>query len=153
MKAKLPVLIIALLEWSLTVNSQVITVNPVFPISSGPVVITFNADQGNMGLKDYAGDDVYAHTGVITNQSISGSDWKYVIAAWGTNLPKAKLTKVSANVYTLAISPSIREFYGVPAGEKILKLAFVFRNSGGSVTGRDVGGADIFYNVSEAGFL
>ena len=31
MKAKLPVLIIALLEWSLTVNSQVITVNPVFP--------------------------------------------------------------------------------------------------------------------------
>ena len=150
MKAKLPVLIIALLEWSLTVNSQVITVNPVFPTSSDAVVITFNADKGSMGLKDYPGDDVYAHTGVITDKSTSGSDWKYVIAVWGTNLPKAKLTKVSANVYTLSISPSIREFYGVPAGEKILKLTFVFRNSGGAVTGRDVGGTDIFYDVSEA---
>ena len=103
-----------------------------------------------MGLKDYPGDDVYAHTGVITDKSTSGSDWKYVIAAWGTDLPKAKLTKVSANVYTLAISPSIREFYGVPAEEKILKLTFVFRISGGSVTGRDVGGTDIFYDVAEA---
>ena len=103
-----------------------------------------------MGLKDYPGDDVYAHTGVITDLSTGGSDWKYVIATWSTNLPKAKLTKVSANVYTLSISPSIREFYGVPAGEKILKLAFVFRNSGGSITGRDVGGTDIFYDVSEA---
>ncbi len=103
-----------------------------------------------MGLIDYAGDDVYAHTGVITDKSTSGSDWKYVIAEWSTNLPKAKLTKVSANVWTLTISPSIREFYGVPAEEKILKMAFVFRNSGGTVTGRDVGGTDIFYDVSEA---
>ena len=72
-------------------------------------------------------------------------------------LPHGQLTclkqssqKCHANVYTLTISPSIREFYGVPADEKILKLAFVFRNSGGSVTGRDVGGTDIFYDVSEA---
>lgn len=147
MNHKLPVLILILAGFSLTASAQVITADPVFPVSSGPVVITFHADQGNMGMKDYAGDDVYAHTGVVTN--LSGGQWKYVIATWTTNIPKAKLTKVSANVYTLAISPSIREFFGVPAGEEILKLAFVFRNSTGSVTGRDVGGADIFYNVSE----
>ncbi|MRR19585.1 T9SS type A sorting domain-containing protein, partial [bacterium] len=135
--------------WSMSLTGQVIVTNPVFPVSSGPVVITFNADKGDMGLKDYTGDDVYAHTGVITNLSTGPSDWKYVIAGWTTNLPKAKLTKVSANVYTLSISPSIREFYAVPAGEQIQKLAFVFRNSDGSRTGRDVGGADIFYNVSE----
>lgn len=144
------IFIFLLLGTAVTINAQVITVTPVFPTSSDAVVITFNADKGNMGLKDYAGDDVYAHTGVITDKSTGGSDWKYVIAEWGTNLPKAKLTKVSANVYTLSISPSIREFYGVPAGEKILKLTFVFRNSGGSITGRDVGGTDIFYDVSEA---
>lgn len=147
MKHKLPVLILILAGFSLAASAQVITADPVFPVSSGPVVITFHADQGNMGMKDYAGDDVYAHTGVITN--LSGGQWKYVIATWTTNIPKAKLTKVSANVYTLTISPSIREFYGVPAGEEILKLAFVFRNSAGTATGRDVGGADIFYNVSE----
>ena len=149
MKAKLLILILSLASLSVATEAQVITANPVFPVSSGQVVITFNADQGDMGLKDYTGDDVYAHTGVITSASTGPSDWKYVIATWTTNLPKAKLTKVSANVYTLTISPSIREFYGVPAGEQILKLAFVFRNGNGSKTGRDVGGADIFYNVSE----
>ncbi len=149
MKLKFAVLILILAGYSLASTAQVITADPVFPVSSGQVVITFNADRGDMGLKDYTGDDVYAHTGVITSASTGPSDWKYVIATWTTNLPKAKLTKVSANVYTLTISPSIREFYGVPAGEQILKLAFVFRNSTGSRTGRDSGGADIFYNVSE----
>lgn len=149
MKAKLLILILSLASLSVATEAQVITANPVFPVASGQVVITFNADQGDMGLKDYTGDDVYAHTGVITSASTGPSDWKYVIAAWATNLPKAKLTKVSANVYTLTISPSIREFYGVPAGEQIQKLAFVFRNGNGSRTGRDIGGGDIFYNVSE----
>ena len=152
MKSAFTTLVFILSGYLTSLVAQVITVNPAFPTSSNSVVVTFNADKGDMGLKDYGDDDVYAHTGVITDKSTGTSDWKYVIAPWGTFLPKAKLTKVSANVYTLAISPSIREFYGVPEGEKILKLAFVFRNTAavGTRTGRDVGGADIFYNVSEA---
>lgn len=150
MVLRIKTFILLLVVTAFTLEAQVITVNPIFPTDSDGVVVTFNADKGNMGLMDYAGDDVYAHTGVITDKSTSGSDWKYVIAEWSTNLPKAKLTKVSANVWTLTISPSIREFYGVPAEEKILKMAFVFRNSTGTVTGRDVGGTDIFYDVSEA---
>ncbi len=129
--------------------SQVVTADPTFPVASRPVVITFHADRGDMGLKDYAGDDVYAHTGVITSASTGPSDWKYVVAGWSVNLPKAKLTKVSANSYTLEITPSIRDYYGVPAGEEIVKLAFVFRNANGSRSGRATGGADIFYDVSE----
>ncbi|HPI28722.1 MAG TPA: alpha-amylase family glycosyl hydrolase, partial [Candidatus Marinimicrobia bacterium] len=39
----------------------------------------------------------------------------------------------------------------IPDGEKILKLAFVFRNADGSKSGRDVGGADIFQNLFEVG--
>jgi len=108
MKAKLLILILSLAALSAAMEAQVITANPVFPVSSGQVVITFYADRGDMGLKDYTGDDVYAHTGVITSASTGPSDWKYVIATWTTNLPKAKLTRVSANVYTLAITPSIR---------------------------------------------
>lgn len=151
MRHKLFFLIILLCGWMAIVDAQVITTVPLFPIASGQVVVTFNADKGDMGLKDYAGDDVYAHTGVITDKSTGPSDWKYVVAPWTPTAPppKVKLTKVSANVYTLNITPSIREYYGVPAEEKILKLAFVFRNSTGSRTGRDIGGADIFYNVSE----
>lgn len=153
MRVTTAILILALGAWGLTSKAQVITADPVFPTASNAVTITFNADKGNMGLKDYAGTSrIYAHTGVITDKSTSGSDWKYVVANWGAFTAKARLVKVSANVYTLTVSPSIREFYGVPAGEKIIKLAFVFRDTVGdpnTATGRDVGGADIFYNVSE----
>src|SRR5665647_2516437 len=95
-----------------------VTSNPALPNETLPVTITFDATQGTAGLKDYTGD-IYAHTGVITDQSTSVSDWKYVIATWTTNIPKAKLTRVTANTYTLEITPDIRSFYGVPAGEKI----------------------------------
>lgn len=150
MKLKLPVLAMILAGWSLNMQAQVITAEPVFPLESGPVVITFHSDQGDMGLKDYPGDDIYAYTGVITDQS--NGAWDYVLqSSWTDFVPKAKLTKVSANVYTLTITPSIREYYGVPAGEKILKMAFVFRNTAliNTRSGRDTGGSDIFYNVSE----
>lgn len=128
MKLKLHLTVLLLLGSVMSLLSQVITTNPVFPTASDAVVITFNADKGDMGLKDYTGDDLYAHTGVITDKSTGGSDWKYVIA------------------------PSIREFYGVPLSEKILKLAFVFRNTAitNTRTGREVGEADIFYNVTSA---
>jgi glycosidase len=153
MKRKLATLILILAGWNLASHAQVVTADPVFPVASGSVVITFHADAGDMGLKDYTGTSrIYAHTGVITDQSTSGSDWKYVIADWGVFLAKARLTQTGANTYILSIGPSIREYYGVPESEKILKLAFVFRDtvpSPNTKTGRDVGGADIFYDVSE----
>lgn len=146
-KMKTKVLFLTLLLMSyLTLKGQVITSSPVFPLETDAVTITFHADQGNAALKDYTGD-IYAHTGVITNLSTSTSSWRYVIAPWTTNLTKAKMTKVSANVYTLTISPSIREFYGVPAAETIDSMAFVFRNSTGTIVGRTATGGDIFYRV------
>lgn len=138
----------------ITVNAQVITTNPALPTDMQSVVITFNADQGSKGLMNYTGD-VYAHTGVITDKSTSDSDWKYVKSSWGVNTPDCKLTRVSANVYTLNISNSIRQYYGVPSTEKIKKMAFVFRSGvkvgSNYLEGKDTGGKDIFYNVYEAG--
>jgi len=131
--------------------SQLIVTDPALPVENLPVTIFFDATQGDKGLMNYTGDDVYAHTGVITDKSTSPSDWKYVKAAWNVNLPECKLTKIDTNKYRIYFGPSIRDFYGVPAGEKILKMCFVFRNSNGSVTGRDVGGADIFVPVYEPG--
>ncbi len=153
MKAKLPTLVFIIAALSLAAQAQVVTTDPVFPTSAGQVTITFHADKGDMGMKDYSGDDVYAHTGVITNLSSGPSDWKYVVSGtWSNTVPppeKVKLTRVDANSYTLTVSPSIRAFYGVPESESILRLTFVFRNGNASRTGRDIGGADIFYNVSE----
>jgi glycosidase len=131
--------------------TQVISSEPSLPLHNEAVTITFHADQGNKALMNYAGDDVYAHTGVITDKSTDSKDWQYVKAEWDTNIPACKLTKLSANKYQLVISPSIRAFYQVDEGDKILKMAFVFRNSSGTLIGRESGGADIFSEVFEDG--
>lgn len=133
--------------------SQVITTNPEFPVSDEPVTITFNATEGTGGLKDHNGD-VYAHTGVITDQITSDSDWRYVIADWDENIAKAKMERdeTDPNLYTLDITPSIREFYGVPENETIEQMAFVFRNSDGSRAGKAEGGEDIFAEVYQNQF-
>ncbi|HRZ42839.1 MAG TPA: alpha-amylase family glycosyl hydrolase [Bacteroidales bacterium] len=139
---------------SITSYGQVVTTVPVFPTDSDTVSVFFYADQGSQGLNNFTGD-VYAHTGVITTASQSPSDWKYVKAAWGVNIPATKLTKVAANLYRLDIMPSIRAYYGVPAQEKILEMAFVFRSAtevGGSfLEGKTAGGGDIFIKVWEPG--
>jgi 1,4-alpha-glucan branching enzyme len=135
---------------SFCLKAQVVTTSPLLPTDNQQVVVTFYADRGNQGLINYTGD-IYAHTGVITDKSTSATDWKYVKAAWTTNLPACKLTKIETNRFQLTLASSIRGFYGVPAGDKILKLAFVFRSSDGSKTGREANGGDIFATVYEEG--
>ena len=126
----------------LGVSAQV-TTNPNPPYDDQAVTITFNAAEGSQGLMGYTGD-VYAHTGVITDQSTSTSDWKYVKSDWGVNIDDCKLTSAGDNIFTLEISPSIREFYGVPEGEKIEQLVFVFRSSDSSREGKTSEGERYF---------
>jgi len=130
------------------VFSQVIITDPEFPLEDKSVTIYFDASEGNQALADYSGD-VYAHTGVITDKSSGESDWRYVKTEWNENTSENKLIRLSNNKYILSISPSIRDYYGVPEDEKILKMAFVFRNSDGSVVARDIGDSDIFAPVYE----
>ncbi len=129
-----------------------VTTDPEFPVAGETVKIIFDATQGTAGLQDYSGD-IYAHTGVITDQSTSGSDWKYVIADWNVNTDKAKLTRISTNIYELEITPDIASFYGVPPSEKIEQMAFVFRSADGSREGKASGGTDIFVDVYEPGLV
>ena len=129
---------------------QVITTNPEFPTPDNSVTIQFHADRGNQKLMDYDGD-IYAHTGVITEESTQSSDWNYEIADWDENISKAKLNQVDSNLYELEITPGIREFYGVPENEKIEQMAFVFRNKDGSLAGKIENGEDIFAEVYPAG--
>ncbi|PKP52331.1 MAG: alpha-amylase [Bacteroidetes bacterium HGW-Bacteroidetes-1] len=135
-------------------SAQLISAEPPFPTDQQQVVITFDATEGNAGLEGYSGD-VYAHTGVITNNSSSGSDWKYVVANWGVNIPETKMTRISTNLYTLTIGPNIRAYYGVPSNESILQMAFVFRSEvevGGSyLEGKTAQNGDIYYDVFEGG--
>jgi glycosidase len=152
MKIDIRIVLLSLLFLSVSLDgkAQVITTAPALPIENDAVTLTFHADQGNKGLMDFTGD-IYAHTGVITNKSTSGSDWKYVQAEWNENTTRLKLTRIEPNTYKLSLTPTLREFYNVAEGETIEQLAFVFRNSDGSKTGRNANGGDIFVDVFQEG--
>jgi 1,4-alpha-glucan branching enzyme len=127
-------------------TAQTVVTIPVYPTDLDSCTVTYDATKGNGQLVNVP-PPIYAHTGVITNLSTSPSDWRYVIAAWTENIPKALMTPLGNNLYKIRLLPSIRAFYGVPQGETIQKLAFVFRNSDGSKVGREADGGDIFANV------
>jgi hypothetical protein len=122
---------------------QVVEVIPVFPKVTDDVTIIFNATQGNGALTGVA--PVYAHAGLITSTSTNPSDWKYVQGVWGTPDPKVLMTSLGNNRHS--ISYNIKDFYGVPEGEEVESLAFVFRNANGSIVGRGADQGDIFYPV------
>ena len=135
---------------TILINAQIITSNPVFFNQETPnIEIIFNASLGNGGLKGFSGE-MYAHTGLITSKSTSNSDWKYA-PAWGDNSDKYKMTSLGNDRWSLTLSPTLQAYYGLSAGEKVEKLAFVFRSKDNSKEGKDDGGADIFLDVSGNG--
>lgn len=134
-------------------QAQVVTTSPAFFTAADAVTLTFNAAQGNGGLNNFTGD-VYAHIGVITNLSTTPSDWKYVkFSNFNAPDPSILLTRTGPNTYTLSIAPNVRQWFGVPAAEQILKLAMVFRNANGTQVGRATGGGDIFVDVAQTAAL
>ena len=138
-----------LLACAYALNAQVVyTEPPVIQQSTKNFTVYFNAAEGTAGLKSYSGT-VYAHTGVITSASNSGSDWKHA-PSWGDNSDKYKLTRVSGDLYALQIN-DIKEYYGVGASEVVKQLAFVFRSEDNSLEGKETGGKDIFVDVHEDG--
>ena len=131
-------------------TAQVVVTIPEFATENDSITIVFDATKGDQGLMGFIGT-VYTHTGVITNRSTSPSDWKHVIGNWGDNAVQPRLTNIGADLYELAIGLP-REFYNLTdPTEHIEQLAFVFRNSDASRTGRDEGGADIFADLFQSG--
>ncbi|WP_243348883.1 alpha-amylase family glycosyl hydrolase [Parabacteroides sp. FAFU027] len=129
--------------------TQVVVSNPAFVTEDGTIEITFDATQGNKGM--VGATDCYAHTGLITSKSSSSSDWKYA-PTWLDNSAKYKMTSAGTDKWKLTISPDIRTYYGVTdVNEFIYKLAFVFRNSTGTLQGKDVGNTDIMVDVYPKG--
>ena len=130
-------------------STQVVTTIPVFPTADVPVTIIFDATQGNGALADVPGP-IYAHTGLITTESDSPTDWQYTQGVWGTPDPEVLMTEIGDNLYQIEYT-SILDFYGATEDDTILQMAFVFRTASGDVVGRDTDGSDIFVDVYEDG--
>lgn len=153
MRKSILLLILGVMACVPALRAQVVTTEPT-PLQedSENVVVFFHADEGNRGLINMAPDThIYAHTGVqVESADGTVTDWKYA-PAWDEDLPKYQLEYVSPNLWKLNIG-DIRTFYGVDATETVRRLCFVFRNTGGTREGKDVGGADIFVDVVDSGF-
>ncbi len=127
-----------------TLSAQILSWSPLYLTEDDSVSVVYDATQGSAGLMGYGGD-VYMHTGVITAASGDPTDWRYVKTGWGQNTSETKLRRIDADLYAFSITPSIREYYGVPANEEVLQLAFVFRSATAPyLEGKTGTGGDIF---------
>ena len=106
--------------------TEEIGVQPATPYADNKAVITFNSEICDC-FTDYH-DTIYAHTGLITSESTSNSDWRFVLADWGTNNNKTRLKQVNDSIYRYYIFPSIHQFYNTEYAENVEKLAFIFRS-------------------------
>ena len=128
-------------------KSQVLTVNPAFPTVNDVVTITYDATLGNAALINQS--QIYCHTGLITSTSTSPTNWQYVQGTWGTADPDVAMTNIGNNKHQITID--IDQFYAVPGTVTVLKLAFVFRTTNGSIVGREADGSDIYYDLVQPG--
>ena len=136
---------------SLSLKAQLISTSPQFPKETDNLTIIFDALKGSAGLKD-AATDLYIHVGVITDKSTNPADWKYVKHPWATTFADIKMTPKGNNLFEINIG-NPQSYFGVPPGEKILKIAMVFRNADGSIQGKNLDNSDIYASIYSAGTL
>ncbi|RSK43372.1 DUF4961 domain-containing protein [Hymenobacter perfusus] len=140
--------LVALLAGIPVLRAQVVTTQPSPFLASQAVTITYNATQGNAALANFTGD-VYIWTGVVIDRP-TGTQWTNVKSpSFNQADPAAKMTRVSANVYTITFTPNT--FYPIPAGTTIYRLGMIFKNADGSLVGRGPDG-DIYVDVAQNQF-
>ncbi len=144
---KLRFAFVFLLITQINILSQVLTSDPIFPTRDDSVVVIYDAALGNGALNGVF--PIYFHTGVITDQSTSPTDWRYVQTTWGSSNSEFQMQYISGTRWKKGFN--INEYYGVPPTEQILSLAFVFRNADGSNVGRDTDGSDMFLPIFKSG--
>lgn len=132
-----------LLLANLVSYAQVLSLSPSNPSGDDNVELIYDASEGNGALTGVS--TVYAHAGLITENSTSPSDWKYVQGSWGTDDSDVKMENLGGGKHRLVFN--MKTFYGVPEDEEILQLAFVFRSVDGSSVGRSADGSDIYYEL------
>lgn len=125
--------------------AQVVQVTPIFPTVDDSITVVYHAAEGNAALVGIS--PVYAHTGLITENSSTPTDWQDVQTQWGTS--DGQMVDLGDNQHQ--ISFRITDFYNLNPGVEVDSLAFVFRDLTGNTVGRDADGSDIYYPVYESG--
>ena len=126
-----------------------ISTDPAFVTEAMTEDITVILNTKGTAADGFTGE-LYAHTGVLTDKSTTTGDWKYVLAEWGNNIPECKLKRVEDNIWHYTIKGGVHSWYGVPDGETVTHIAFVFRSADSKIEVKD-NGADIFVELATEG--
>jgi glycosidase len=123
---QLCLVLFALFLFPQLIFSQTLGTEPAIPTLESDITIRFDAE--STALEGHSGN-LYAHTGVIVSEEDRNSgNWSYVVADWGVNEEKLRLTDQGDDIWELEIG-DIREYYDIPGSvEEISQLAFVFRS-------------------------
>lgn len=142
--------------------SQMVSLDPPTAGPEEMATIYFNASQGNKELLNET--KIYIHHGVVTDK-IDGTAWKYVKGNWGKDDGIGLMTRVEGqpNLWKFSFNPTIRSYFGVPAGENIFRISCVFRSADGSKKatlpagqyswGTVASNQDIYINLNSADFI
>lgn len=119
-------LILAFLMMCSCLSFAQITTSPTTVLADQPATITFN--KTGTPLASYSGT-IYAYIGVTVNgvqwQNIKGS------AVWGNNA-QPQMTQVTANTYSLTITPDLYTYFGVASTNSITQICIIFRSADAS---------------------
>lgn len=119
-------LILAFLMMCSCLSFAQITTSPTTVLADQPATITFN--KTGTPLASYSGT-IYAYVGVTVNgvqwQNIKGS------AVWGNNA-QPQMTQVTANTYSLTITPDLYTYFGVASTNSITQICIIFRSADAS---------------------
>ena len=126
-----------------------ISTDPAFVTEAMTEDITIILNTAGTAADGFTGE-LYAHTGVLTTESTTTGDWKYVLAEWGNNIPECKLESQGDNIWHYTIKGGVHAWYNVPENEKVTHIAFVFRSADSKIEVKD-NGADIFVELATEG--
>jgi len=90
-------------------------------------------------------NDVYMHTGVLSDESVNEKDWVHKISTWGEADSMFLMENLGNNLHRKKFY--IKSFYKLYSSEKTKALCFVFRNSDGTVVGRNADGSDFYIPI------
>jgi len=143
-------------------TAQMITLSPSGAGPDDHAILILDAAEGNGEL--IGASKVYLHHGVITDGPTSTS-WQYVIGNWGADDGIGEMTPVAGETdkWQIDFTPSIRDYYGVPANEDIFRLSLVFRSADGNTKatlapgnygwGTVAANLDIYFNLNSGDYV
>lgn len=138
-------------EAASTATNNIVVLNPALPTADEPVTITYDATKGVSGLQ--GAGKVYMHSGVVLSGP-DGTVWSNRSGNWGQDDGIGQMSPVAGAPDKWQITlPNIRQYYHIDNGVPVFRLAMVFRNADGTITGKSETGGDIFVNINPGDYV